>query len=187
MSPLCLCFECWSEVPADGKECPLCHVSFAAPACPSCHSAVAHAPEPVTALNAPSWNTDWEQQCVHCGHEFQATVCLKTGHCGPFSVGPEESFAVRNGDRSGPFCAQTEISISGGNSIYMEYDSWDFQPTIQIQIRRSRPGNSGNVESRLGIEETIHLTVSECHAILRQLQGPLRILMQRLPSWRDTT
>lgn len=187
MSPLCLCFECRSEVPADGGECPCCHVSFAVPPCPACRHPVAHAPEPATALYAPSWNTDWCQQCVHCGHEFQATVRLQTGHCGPASVQPEESAAIRNGDRGGPLCAHTEIAISGRESIFMELDSWDFQPTIQIQIYRSRPGNSGNVESRLRNEETLNLSVSECLEIIGQLQGPLRVLMQRLPSWRDST
>jgi hypothetical protein len=81
----------------------------------------------------------------------------------------------------------------------MKFDEWDCQPTIRVVVKRKCGGegdwrvhseleeNNGEPESGLLPEAGIELNPQEWAAVIEQLQGPLKILMERKPWHYDTT
>ena len=82
---------------------------------------------------------------------------------------------------------RSEVDIRAAESIFCHADAWDHQPTVVIEVRRACAGNAGRDETRLAAHETINLTIAECREIMRQLQGPLALLLRRHAWWKDTT
>jgi hypothetical protein len=59
----------------------------------------------------------------------------------------------------------------------MAFDFWDHQPVIAIEVRRAEAGNCG--KEKLPERSNIMLTIEEWNAIVSQLEGPLKPLMER--------
>jgi hypothetical protein len=171
MSLFCRCYACGREVETGPDRCPHCDASFGVPKCPHCGDPVHQTNDPRDHFNRPAWNTGWKGKCRGCGHEFAAESTVRTGH----------------DPRPGSGTGHSQIRIAGGESLHEHLDSWDFQPTIEIVVRRDEAGIGGPIESQLSEESRIVLTPAEYREIVRQLEGPLQVLLRRQPWWRDTT
>jgi hypothetical protein len=183
--PLNHCYRCGELVSIESPNCPRCQSDFGVPDCTQCGHPVASPSEDCTPFCFSTWNTEWPSRCAHCGFEYSATTRIPTGHSGsPATLSASDSTAP-------PFVAQhqgqSELSIAGGESIHMQYDFWDHQPTVEIHVTRQEAGNCNEERTRLQTQERIQLTVAECLEVLRQLQGSLSPLLKRQPWWRDTT
>ena len=81
----------------------------------------------------------------------------------------------------------SEMEIRAGESVYSMLDDWDYQPTIEVKIRRAVASNMSATSGGLSKEERIVMTPEEARALIEELQGRLRILMERRKWSRDTT
>ncbi|MEW6207724.1 MAG: hypothetical protein AB1631_05110 [Acidobacteriota bacterium] len=79
------------------------------------------------------------------------------------------------------------MEIRAGENVYSMLDDWDYQPTIEVTIRHAVASNMNAPGSGLGKEERIVMTTEEARALIDELQGRLRILMERKKWSRDTT
>jgi hypothetical protein len=186
------CFDCEKSLPdPDARHCPHCGVNRTAPVCIHCESPVT-SDKNVHAYHGHenghyAWHHRWNGRCESCGHEFRASVRLRTGHGLFFHKAPallkEWGLSLDAGDYSGV----SEVSIEGDESTTMHCDEWDHQPTIRVSVRRAVPSNAGPAGGGLAQEASIAMTPLEWRAVIDQLQGPLSVLMERQPWSRDTT
>ncbi len=142
------------------------------PLCPHCGN-------PVTQISDNSnreswgssvvWNEAWHRAppiCAACGYEFTSSMEVKTGHASPLEN------------------TESEIKIQTGVSCAWPFiDMLDYQPFIEIEIKRSIPGESGGLSK----QERIVLTPEEWQAIAAKLQSSLVPLVQQKSWWIDTT
>lgn len=84
------------------------------------------------------------------------------------------------------YAGKTTVDIAMEQSVFMAYDAWDYQPTIAVSLKRWQPANHDG-DGALKGHETFVLTPTEWRAIAEQLNGPLKILLERQPWTRDTT
>lgn len=162
------CFQCGKYVRHTDPTCPNCGVDRKAPRCPSCHKPVTEwvQMEGLSQLDTYVWNSRWEGVCCHCGHEFKAEI--KT---------LPQGFAF--GSKIDDACDVVELGISEQVAMPLP-DCWEVTPVLEIHVKRGRPG----VEP---VEEKVSLTIDEVKALMDQLSGPLRILLQMRAWSRDTT
>lgn len=183
------CFACGRPVEVGSPQCANCKATFDAPVCPHCTQPVARPSRKSDSSYqvCSAWNTDWNGRCQMCGHEFSASVALATGHHRFFEV--DRTAALRDAVATGgdPFAGRSTLGICGSESTYMMCDEWDHQPTIEISVERAVSGNAGRRESRLPQSGRLVLTLDECRELIRQLQGPLEVLLRRQPWSEDTT
>lgn len=85
------------------------------------------------------------------------------------------------------FAGISRLSIRRGDSVRMEFDLWDHQPTIEVRLRREVAANCGGPDEGLYAEDRIAMTPAEWAAVIAQLQGPLKVLMQQEAWWEDMT
>jgi len=86
-----------------------------------------------------------------------------------------------------PLAGPSRLEIRPGESIHMVCDDWDYQPTIEVHVRRTSAANMADPARSLTKETHIVMTPAAWQAIIDCLQGPLRVLMHRRPWSRDTT
>lgn len=185
------CHACQKPLAEGLAQCPNCEAKLGVPDCPECGKPVANAESRKSTPSYrvdPSWNTDWDGRCVSCGHEFAARVELRTGHHTFF----ENQLANEpRGARPAAhdlYSGVSQLEICGGESVYMRCDEWDHQPTIEISVRRAVAANAGS-RNRGALEQNtrVTLTHAECLELVRQLAGPLAVLLRREPWSEDTT
>lgn len=82
---------------------------------------------------------------------------------------------------SHPYAGFSRLQIRGGESLHLMCDAWDYQPTIEVRIQRAAAANKGDPENSLARETRVVMTVAEWRAVMENLQGPLRVLMERKP------
>lgn len=193
MSETIACFYCEQPVESSDVACRHCGRSYLAPACPQCGQPVSDQRSERAIYShrhgSYAWNHDWNGQCQACGHEFAANLKLRTGHTIFFTPRREEiARELANAPASSqPFAGISELMIRGGESVYMECDEWDHQPTIELIIRREVAANCGGPDAGLYAHDRIAMTPDEWAAVIAQLQGPLSVLMKREPWSEDTT
>jgi hypothetical protein len=85
-----------------------------------------------------------------------------------------------------PMACDGILEIHGKESTSMALDAWDYQPTIEVRVRRAADGDS---ERGIGLtkEVTVTMTAEEWDAVYKQIHGPLRTLFQRRKWSRDAT
>ena len=175
--------------PFQGEEkCPHCGVSCAAPPCPRCGQPVSRTRnhrESSPCLAEIAWNSHWGGACAHCGLNFESTLRLLTGHPAWHARGDgkgQEEFQLET-----PMACESILQIRGAESTSMALDDWDFQPTIEVRIKRAVADGGGKTGGGLDKEVVVTMTPEEWDAVFKQLHGPLRLLMQRRIWSRDTT
>jgi hypothetical protein len=184
------CHSCSKPVGESDSECPNCGVSRIAPPCPKCG-------RPVTNLKSKRayyrdengtypWHYCWDGRCAGCGFEFAVRFEIETGHHTFFITDKGQIKKVIENGNQNPFAGMSSMEIRGDESIYMAFDEWDYQPTIEVRVKRLVAANM-ETPGALSKEERIVMTIKEWEAIIAQLQGPLKILMERRPWNRDTT
>jgi hypothetical protein len=82
---------------------------------------------------------------------------------------------------------ESVLQIRGTESVHMDCDYWDYQPAIEVQIKRAVAANAGPPGEGLTEQVSVTLTPEEWNTVFEQLHGPLQILMQRRKWSRDTT
>lgn len=193
MSETTQCFHCGRAVEQTDAACRHCGQSGVAPDCPSCGKPVSETRSQRVCSSfyhgSYPWHHDWNGQCRACGREFVAELTLRTGHPASFCRSVAESL---NDPPPGEpavdaFSGVTKITIRRGDSVHMQCDLWDHQPTIEVRLRREVAANCGGPDEGLYAEDRIAMTPAEWAAVIAQLQGPLKTLMQREAWWEDTT
>lgn len=193
MSASFRCFDCEKPLPdVDADRCPHCGANRVAPACPECGRPVTDDKNVRAYLGHENglyaWHHRWRGRCASCGHEFQASFNLRTGHRLHFQDGPallkEWGLPIDGRDA---ISGISEVSIRGSESTTMHCDEWDHQPTVEVTVRRAVAANMGPSGQGLACEARIAMTPDEWRAVIEQLQGPLSVLMQRQPWSKDTT
>jgi hypothetical protein len=140
-----------------------------------------------------AWHYAWDGRCKSCGYDFTARLRVTTGHLLFFEAlkgGIDETIErlkSEGRDEEGLRFGESEVEIRGSESVYVMLDDWDYQPTIEVKIRRAVASNMNAPGGGLGKEERIVMTPEEARAVIEQLQGPLSILMERKKWSRDTT
>jgi hypothetical protein len=99
----------------------------------------------------------------------------------------EEITLARTEGYIDPLAGESVVEVEPGESIRVEADQWDYQPTVEVRVRRGLAASQGEVPGALHTVERIVLTPEECYALLEQLQGPLAVLLERRKWSRDTT
>ena len=116
-----------------------------------------------------AWNSKWDGRCVECGLEFTSTTRVLTGHQSTSHEG------------------ESILQIRGTESVNMVCNYWDYQPTIEVQIKRAVAANAGQPGEGLTEQVSVTLTPEEWYTVFEQLHGPLQILMRQRKWSRDTT
>jgi hypothetical protein len=187
------CLACESPVPPDDAFCPACGVRRQAPPCPECREPLTNRKDGRRFYHTENgtypWHLGWDGHCVHCGHHLAAQVRLNTGHRAlvrsPRRL--EEITLARTEGYIDPLAGESVVEVEPGESIRVEADQWDYQPTVEVRVRRGLAASQGEVPGALHTVERIVLTPEECYALLDQLQGPLAVLLERRKWSRDTT
>ncbi len=89
--------------------------------------------------------------------------------------------------KENPWAGGSLIEISAGDSLNLNFDCWDLQPTVRVHVSRLSSANRESSQFDLAKNETIVMTVHEWKAVIEQLSGPLSILLERSGWNRDTT
>ncbi len=191
------CFECEEPIQESFVACPYCGAARLAPPCPECGKPVTQARNKRAYYHSENgrypWHYAWDGRCQNCGLEFAARVSLSTGHLLFFEAlkgGIEETLEKlkREGrDAESLRVGESEMEIRAGESVYSMLDDWDYQPTIEVKIRRAVASNMSATSGGLSREERMVMTPEEARALIEELQGRLRILMERKKWSRDTT
>jgi hypothetical protein len=115
----------------------------------------------------------------------------RAGHRGWPASGEEWDAAIKelmlSPSGRNPLAGLSRLEIRPGESIHMVCDDWDYQPTIEVHVRRTSAANMADPARSLTKETHIVMTPAAWQAIIDCLQGPLRVLMHRRPWSRDTT
>jgi hypothetical protein len=190
------CFHCEEPIQDSFVACPYCGASRVAPCCPECGKPVTEARDKRAYYHSENgrypWHYAWDGRCRNCGVEFASRLSIATGHLLFFEAlkgGIEDTLEKlkREGrDAESLREGASEMEIRAGEGVYSMLDDWDYQPTIEVTIRRAVASNM-NAPSGLSKEERIVLTTEEARALIEELQGRLRILMERKKWSRDTT
>ena len=188
-----LCLQCAKQLQDSDDRCPHCGVNRVAPSCPQCGQPVTTARDKRVYYRHHNGGYPWHHQyhgtCAACGHSFTANLHLRTGHTIFFTEKREEALAAMKSDEktADPFASISDIAIRGSESVYMMCDDWNHQPTIEVVVKRAVAANSGKSDEGLAQEARVVLTPQEWSTIAAQLEGPLKVLMQRQPWSEDTT
>jgi hypothetical protein len=173
------CFRCRTALARPGMLCPKCGFDPVAPDCPACKRPVSSAWSHSDELSSFAWHAGWTRwgvtdaaRCIVCGHVMSKTMVLQTGH-------HDGGFFTQT-----PKAASSTMTIEPEQSDRVEpYDNTHHVPTIRITIDRAVPGDVTDDGGGLARHVRIELSIEECAALVEQLIGPLRTLMQREP-WR---
>jgi hypothetical protein len=165
--------RCEKPVGESDASCPHCGVSRLAPPCPHCGKPVSKALEMRAWLKEESghypWHARWDRRCASCGFEFARRLKLPSGHAHFGSTG------------------EAALAVEAGESAYSVFDFWDHLPTVTVSVRRASPRSDGKPLGDLPGEQQITLTPEEWRAVIDQLEGPLKPLLERRRWSRDTT
>ena len=184
------CFHCEAEIRPTDLECPHCGRARTAPPCPQCRHRVTQTMDqriyfPQENGRYP-WHRNWDGRCENCGLEFVARLRVAAGHHTFHNRDLGELAERARSEGEAAFAGQSRIEIRGGESVHMECDDWNYQPTIEVRIEREAAANFG-VDEGLAKEVRFEMTAEEWRAVIDHLQGPLRVLLERKSWSRDTT
>ena len=190
------CIKCNKEVEEKDNFCASCGAKRAAPDCTKCGVPVTTAKDARVRYHSENgyypWHFGWDGTCINCDFDYSARIVVTGGHNLFFS---EHAKAIIDDAKENPdkfassedaFAGKTNIDIGMDQSVFMECDDWDYQPTIVFSLKRWQKANSDDAGA-LKSFETFTLTPKEWFAISEQLNGPLRVLLARQPWRRDTT
>jgi hypothetical protein len=190
------CIKCDAEVADNDNFCAKCGTKRCAPECTKCGEQVTTAKDARVRYHSENgsypWHFGWDGKCIHCGFEFSAQIIARGGHNLFFSehaqaiVEELTAHPEKFPDSEKIWEGKTTINIGMDQSVLMDYDAWDYQPTIAFSLMRWREANPADPSSLKKIE-TFALTPKEWFAIAEQLNGPLGVLLARQPWSRDTT
>lgn len=193
------CVQCERPVRAEEDACPACGEPRIAPPCPRCGKPVSRARDARSYFarenGAYRWHSDWNGICVECGFPFVARLELATGHDGGIPAVRQRLESLRNAGKTQQEIdaalqqplGHSRIEVHGGESVFTYCDDWDHQPTIIVEIERAAEARGGAPGEGLTRKARIEMTPAEWQAVIEQLQGPLRVLLERKPWRRDTT
>lgn len=188
------CLECTCEVRPDDDHCSACGVKRVAPLCTQCGQHVSRYKDEFHDWNSYSWNCGWDGTCESCGFLYASRLTVRTGHSSHF--GQQELAQIMRLIVEGKvdpedkelWAGTSVINLTMGDSLYVETDAWDYQPTIVIHIRRRTGGDDEQYEGgALRKEAEVALTPSEWHAIREEMDTKLGVLLARKRWTRDTT
>ncbi len=188
------CFHCEKPIADAEAACPHCGRSRLAPRCPRCGGLVSPERDKHVYYADENgyypWHHAWDGRCASCGFEFVARLVIETGHA-PFLASNDHHAQIEQWKAeptlSHPFAGFSRLEIRGAESVHMVCDLWDYQPTIEVRIQRAVAANAGEPAGSLTKEARVVMTLAEWRAVIENLQGPLRVLMERKPWTRDTT
>jgi hypothetical protein len=128
----------------------------------------------------------WDGRCVNCGFEFAAESEITTGHRRFFKRGNSDQIRFTP-DPNDPSAERSRIRITPGESIYLAYYDWDYEPTIVIEIERAVAGNVDSQSGSLAKSDRIVLTAAEWQTIRKELEGPFGVSLARCKYNLNTT
>ncbi len=185
------CIHCEKPVGFEDNICPHCKANRTAPACPKCNQPVTDVRDAMQIFPDERghypWHCQWNYRCLHCNFEFATTIALATGHQTFFSRDENQQDWAEEMKKENPWAGGSLIEISAGDSLNLNFDCWDLQPTVRVHVSRLSSANRESSQFDLAKNETIVMTVHEWKAVIEQLSGPLSILLERSGWNRDTT
>jgi hypothetical protein len=187
------CLGCEAPVRPEDAFCTACGARRQAPPCPQCGQPLTHNKDGRRLYRTENgtypWHLGWNGHCEQCGHHVAAHLRMATGHRALFRSPHllKATIPTLTEGATGPSAGESIMNVEPGESVRVEQDAWDYQPTVEIRIRRALAATLTDAPGPLGEEERIVLTAEECRALMAQLQGPLAALLERREWSRDTT
>lgn len=160
------CFACGGLLRHTDSLCPLCGVERLAPPCPMCGKPVVEwaQKQRLSVMDIYVWNSNWDGKCCYCGQEFKALIKAVSTRIPVLGDKDLHDFVE---------VAPAEL-VARRLPDYIE-----LSPAIEFKI--SRTGASGG-----NSEQSFLLSIEELKELIKQLQGPLALLL-KMQSWTKGT